>query len=53
MSDRDIVNLPLTSEERALLEEAARQSRLSLIQWIKIIALKTARDVVQGGQKHP
>ena len=39
----DIINIPLTPDESAILEEAARGSRLSLVQWIKLTALKAAR----------
>jgi hypothetical protein len=51
MPDRDIINLPLSTEERVLLEEAARDSRLSLIQWIKITVLKAA--AAQTGKHLP
>lgn len=46
----DTVNIPLTPDESAILEEAARGSRLSLVQWIKIAALKAARPPSPGSE---
>lgn len=44
----DVINLPLDDQEHALVVEAARQARLSVVQWIKITILKAARPPVIG-----
>jgi uncharacterized protein (DUF1778 family) len=42
------VNIPLTTEEHELLQDAARSSRLSVVQWIKITCLKAAKHAIGG-----
>jgi hypothetical protein len=49
----DIINIPLNDEEQALVVEAARSARLSVVQWCKVAMLKAARaPVVIGKPPH-
>jgi hypothetical protein len=49
----EFVNVPFTTEELELVQDAARNSRLSVIQWIKITCLKAAQSAIGSGPPPP
>jgi len=51
----DAVNIPLNDQEQALVTEAAKNARLSVVQWIKVTILKAAKPPVphQGTPQPP
>jgi hypothetical protein len=50
----DLLTIPLRDDENALLEDAAKRSRLTLVQWAKVTLLKAARPPdVQHGSPGP
>jgi hypothetical protein len=49
----DVVNIPLNDQEQAMVTEAARAARLSVVQWIKVTILKAAKPPGPGQPPAP
>jgi len=46
----DLINIPLSDKEHALVVEAARAARLSVVQWCKVAIIKASRAPVVIGK---
>jgi len=44
----DVITVPLNDQEQAMVTEAAKNARLSVVQWIKVTILKAARPPAPG-----
>jgi hypothetical protein len=49
----DLINIPLRDDEIALLEDAAKRSRLTLVQWAKVTLIKAATPVLPDKKAPP
>lgn len=46
----DVITVPLNDQEQAMVTEAAKNARLSVVQWIKVTIIKAAKP---PGPHHP
>lgn len=49
----DVITVPLNDQEQAMVTEAAKNARLSVVQWIKVTILKAARPPGPGHAPPP